>query len=334
MYGNNQLLNSLLFCYKFYLILLFFLYIHCLHGSGFLAGTLVKTPTGYVSIEKLSINDKVLCYDFKSGLSLEKSITHTRLQRIKKYIQIDFDNESLCVAPDQELYLSNKQSIQAHHILKGHSLLKNIQEDYSIKALQYMDQEADVYDITVDECHNFYVTHQDICVHNFIPIVIGFSFVFGGGAIKLAGISAAVVTVGAMIASLLSRDKRKTQLYIDEQSDKIPDNGGQKKPDEPEKDEDLKYVNAPHHHQNSNGKKSPAPTDGQAALDTSVEIGGESKTRVSVNNNEIVVLNRTQNNEYHGHVRTWRQLESEGKVGQKIMNALIKNGLVNNAGKH
>jgi hypothetical protein len=101
------------------------------------------------------------------------------------------------------------------------------------------------------------------------------------------------------------------------------------------------YKDAKYHHTNSNGNskggKSPAPKDGQKALNNSVPLDNspnpQTHRRVGVSEGEIVVLDRTCSGEYHGHVRTWEELKAEGKSGQKILKALQKHGLVNNRGK-
>lgn len=84
-----------------------------------------------------------------------------------------------------------------------------------------------------------------------------------------------------------------------------------------------------------NGESSgPAPTNGQRALDNSVEYNqtptGHSKRRIGVDpeTKEIVVLDATRPEvrEFHGHVQTWEQLRQEHK------NALVREGLADHRG--
>ena len=64
------------------------------------------------------------------------------------------------------------------------------------------------------------------------------------------------------------------------------------------------YEDASYHHKNSSGIKSPAPTDGQQALDVSLKIEGvNSPTRIAISNDEFVVLMKHETNKFHGHVR-------------------------------
>jgi hypothetical protein len=93
--------------------------------------------------------------------------------------------------------------------------------------------------------------------------------------------------------------------------------------------DDLKYEDAPYHHKNSQGLKSPAPKNPIIALRNSVRYSENSVHRVGVdpNNNEFVVFMRTEGNTYHGHVRAWDKLTHEQ---QRV---LIRSNLVKNNGK-
>jgi len=71
------------------------------------------------------------------------------------------------------------------------------------------------------------------------------------------------------------------------------------------------YEGASYHHANSNGKKSPAPPDGQKALDKSIRVKSTSLRRVAIFDDFFVVLDSSNalstSGEplYHGHIRTY-----------------------------
>lgn len=84
-----------------------------------------------------------------------------------------------------------------------------------------------------------------------------------------------------------------------------------------------------------NGERSsPAPRNGQAALDHSIELArtqnGDSKRRIGVDpaSGQIVVLDATRPEvgQFHGHVRTW------GELDQAQRNALVDAGLADRRG--
>jgi hypothetical protein len=92
----------------------------------------------------------------------------------------------------------------------------------------------------------------------------------------------------------------------------------------------MVYEASPKHHQNvSGGFISAAPTNGQAALDASLQIKPSSPRRVAVDvqAQEFVVFDQTTPGVYHGHVRTFEQLTDQMKA------VLRKEGLVNAKGK-
>ena len=100
----------------------------------------------------------------------------------------------------------------------------------------------------------------------------------------------------------------------------------------------LIYEDAPYHGKKDNLIKSRAPTNGQIALDNSIQVKVTSFRRVGVDviNKEFVVLDRTivlsnGNEIFHGHVREWSSLHPDqqkalNKSGMADKKGNIKNG--------
>jgi hypothetical protein len=74
----------------------------------------------------------------------------------------------------------------------------------------------------------------------------------------------------------------------------------------------FSYEPAPYHTQIGNAVKSKAPVNGQAALDTSLQVKPTALRRVGVDyaTGEYVVFDHTGGGIFHGHVRTWAKLDS------------------------
>jgi RHS repeat-associated protein len=94
------------------------------------------------------------------------------------------------------------------------------------------------------------------------------------------------------------------------------------------------FKNAPYHGTSDNAVKSRAPTNGQVALNNSVQVKETSPRRVGmdVENKEFVVLDKTEtypngDEEFHGHVRCWCDLHNEQQ------SAFKKAGMVTGKGK-
>ncbi len=89
------------------------------------------------------------------------------------------------------------------------------------------------------------------------------------------------------------------------------------------------YQGVSYHGKLSNAVKSKAPTNGQDALDASVQVKGTSPRRVGIDyeTGEFAVFDQTSNGVFHGHVRGWKDLTSQ------MQNALRKLGMVDRKGK-
>ncbi|KTC57821.1 S-type Pyocin [Pseudomonas fluorescens ABAC62] len=91
-----------------------------------------------------------------------------------------------------------------------------------------------------------------------------------------------------------------------------------------------KYEDAPYHGKNGNSVKSKRPENGQDSLNESIEVNPpNSRRRIAIDphTKEFVVIDRTAEDTYHAHVRTWNDLR------QDMKNALIRAGKTNRKGK-
>jgi hypothetical protein len=90
----------------------------------------------------------------------------------------------------------------------------------------------------------------------------------------------------------------------------------------------LEFDSANYHGKTDTPVKSKGPTNGQEALENSVQVKPTSPRRIGIDldTNELVVFDRTGGDVYHGHVRPW------DKLHQDMKNALIKAKKVDNKG--
>lgn len=91
----------------------------------------------------------------------------------------------------------------------------------------------------------------------------------------------------------------------------------------------LTFEPSPKHRSKKHGRVSSQPTDGQAALDNSVQISERSTRRVGVDreNKEIVVLMEHLPGIFHGFVVEWKELE------RGVQRQLQNLGLVTSRGR-
>jgi hypothetical protein len=240
----------------------------------------------------------------------------------------------LYVDPTHKVYnAEHKKWIAIQEVTSKHRLLKNSTQQYSIDHKEDYYDEFILYDLSVADFHNYCVTPADIHVHNFIPIAIGLSFAFGGGAIEFVGatfgIGILTAAVGSLAQALLKKNRRGNQVYYT--AHQPSQQGSMQGPEEEDDDENKnphgRFEGSPKHHKNSKGDVSRAPKDGQKALDNSIPYSEESPHRIGISENEFVVLNRTREGIYHGHVRSW------WKLTEDMRRELINHGLANFKGK-
>ncbi|OJG90995.1 hypothetical protein RV15_GL000991 [Enterococcus silesiacus] len=87
------------------------------------------------------------------------------------------------------------------------------------------------------------------------------------------------------------------------------------------------YKDADYHTGKGNSVKSKKPKNGQDALDNSLPLKDTTKRRISLSDDEFVVIDSSGDGTFHGHVRTWDELSPKMKA------ILQKAGLVNKKGK-
>ncbi len=147
----------------FFFILLFLnISVHC----GFVAGTLVKIPTGYSKIEDLKKGDLVV------GFNLEENKPGN--YAIKNVCKIMVDDAYLIHFSDQEIVTSQNQTFYYFDINEWINI-KNIENMNLIVdnfKIQKFASKIELYQLNVATVHNFYITNQDLLVHNVVPLVV------------------------------------------------------------------------------------------------------------------------------------------------------------------
>jgi len=225
---------KIVFCSILFSFLFGFLIESQLVAEGFFHGTQVKTPMGYVAIEELQINDSVMCCDNEWSLR-EQPISALYQKRVTHYMKILVNNESIYAAADQKFYVLKKEIwCEAQALMPGDFLLSNCENLIVVDDVIFIDQEATLYDITVDGYHNFCISSRDIHVHNVIPVIAaGFSWVVGLGAVEIT--QATLAVVGTAIAFVVSRnDKQKAKTSTSSGLGGQNNNGGPSDDDDPD----------------------------------------------------------------------------------------------------
>ncbi len=323
------------------LITLLFVSTNIIYGIGFVENTLVKTSTGYARIADLKVGNKVICYDFKDDC-VERPVTYIHKQKHDSYFEVFIAGELIrCASGDKFFLPEGGKWIEAKNLMPGQVLLSHCTEFKPIDLVREIDEPVELYDITVEEFHNFCISTNDIHVHNWLPLVqLTMTWTPGIGV----AITGAVGMLGAAVGGVFwssSKEAEKEAIFRRmEIENAIPD--AMKRPKRPcdkfnPQDTDCYYEDAFYHHFNSvgnnSGGKSKAPQDGLGALHNSVRIDkyGNSAERIGVSHGEFVVLDYTCHDSYgnckfHGHVREWKELDDGMKRRLKEAGIITWNG--------
>ena len=148
-----------------------FLLSFVINAEGFIAGTPVKTPTGYGEIQDIKVGDSVLSCDSKNHC-VEREVTQTFQKTANGYLEIRIGN-SLIGVDENHLFYSPQTTnwILANDLTSLTTLMNTSYKTPQVKEIRYVLKKVILYNLSVAEHHNFYVSHDDILVHNIIGIV-------------------------------------------------------------------------------------------------------------------------------------------------------------------
>lgn len=159
--------------------------------EGLAGSTRVKTINGHSQLQDLKVGDKVMCYDIEKSKETFSTITDAQTVRLPQHVQIVINNQELKVSPYHKFYIPElKEWVTAQELAHDANLCSYL--DPNIQDVVEVNKELDVIVITVDSTHNFFITDNNILVHNYIPIVIEvfIAFEIGKGAVITWGILA------------------------------------------------------------------------------------------------------------------------------------------------
>ena len=163
--------------------------------AGFGVDTPVKTPQGHVNIQVLQKSDQVVSWaDNHIDAHL---LTKTRRSGAIKVVQIKLPNSTLTCDLKQSFFLPVQNKWQeASDLQVGVALLNFQGELVQILDVQVLSKTARIFSLEVDQAHTYFVSHDEVLVHNGIPILVGLAWTFGGGSFEFVGANLMVGIIG------------------------------------------------------------------------------------------------------------------------------------------
>ena len=133
--------------------------------NSFSADTLVSTEDGLVPISDLEVGDYVLAYDEETGETDYYAITHTWEHLDPSIAFVTIDGETIETTP-WHLFYTEYGWQEAEDLWPGARILDARGQFGSVQILVVKEQQQMMYDLTVEDVHNFFVGSQQWLVHN------------------------------------------------------------------------------------------------------------------------------------------------------------------------
>ena len=134
----------------------------------FIAGTKVLSENGYVNIEDLQVGDYVYALDLDTNERVLKKVIRKFEGQSDETFEITVNGEKIVATPKHKFYVVDKGWIRAAELEVGdilNSLNNGKLEITNIKHVKH-DTPVNVYNLTVEDLHNYFVSSDQLLVHN------------------------------------------------------------------------------------------------------------------------------------------------------------------------
>ena len=134
----------------------------------FVAGTKVKTETGFKNIEDIKIGDYVYSFNLDANSLELKKVTNSIIsQTLETYI-MTIGNKTFEVTPRHQLYIIDKGWTRAYDVKIGDKMLDANGKEIIINNIVNKKYGTPIktYNLTIEENNNYFVTDIQVLVHN------------------------------------------------------------------------------------------------------------------------------------------------------------------------
>ena len=134
----------------------------------FIAGTLVATETGYVTIENIKVGDLVWAHDPETGETALKPVVQTFRNETTEWIHVTVNGETLTCTPEHPFYVPKKGWTSAVDLRAGDILVMLNGEYVVVEQVQHelLESPETTYNFEVEDYHTYYVGTTSVLVHN------------------------------------------------------------------------------------------------------------------------------------------------------------------------
>ena len=134
----------------------------------FTEDTKIFTDTGYVNIQEVVLGMRVAAYDTLTGKTEFKEVVTLYSREFTEVYKIYFGGEFVEATHEHPFYINGKW-VDAEFLKIGDSLLLYSGNKVIIDSIIFTKGNFKVYNFTVEDFHNYYVSKQAVLVHNNNP---------------------------------------------------------------------------------------------------------------------------------------------------------------------
>mgnify|MGYP000993768406 CR=1 FL=1 len=130
--------------------------------------TLIKTDDGYKEIKDIEVGDLVYSEDPLTGEKGLKRVTNVFVNETSVIVRIYAGDEEIETTPTHPFWVIEKGWVAAGDIEAGDKVYLYSGEGREVKEVrfEYLDTPIKVYNFEVEDWHTYFVSEQDVFVHN------------------------------------------------------------------------------------------------------------------------------------------------------------------------
>ena len=142
----------------------------------FVEGTKVLTKDGYKNIEEIKVGDYVYAMDLDTNMKELKEVKKTYKNIASETYSVTIGNHTVEATGKHKFYVIDKGWIRAYDLKVGDKLSSIKEVDTTITKINknIFEKPIFVYNLEVEEFHNYLITEDDYLVHNgntsYIPV--------------------------------------------------------------------------------------------------------------------------------------------------------------------
>ena len=134
----------------------------------FTEDTLIKTDDGYKEIKDIEVGDLVYSEDPLTGEKGLKKVTNVFVNETSVIVRVFVEDEEIETTPTHPFWVIGKGWVAAGDIEAGDKVYLYSGEGKEVKEVrfEYLDTPIKVYNFEVEDWHTYFVSEQDVFVHN------------------------------------------------------------------------------------------------------------------------------------------------------------------------